>query len=308
MSLWPGAHLPNLNGKIAIITGANSGIGFYSALELARAGATVILACRNTQKGEKAAALINEKAPDRAIFMPLDLADFAAVHEFAGNFKERYGALDLLINNAGIMAPPQRLLTAQGLELQFGVNFIGHFLLTALLLTPLLDARAPRVIQLSSVAHRRGRIDFADLQSVRAYRGWTAYAQSKLAMLVFAQELARRADAGGWGILSLAAHPGVAATELVDNGPGPASAMAWLLKLASPLVRQSATAGAWPILLAATDPYAQPGAYYGPQGLFEFRGRPGIAKIEPAAFNPQTGAQLWEEAERLTGESFKPAP
>jgi NAD(P)-dependent dehydrogenase (short-subunit alcohol dehydrogenase family) len=218
MSLWPGAKLPDLTGKTVIVTGANSGIGYYTALELARAGAETVLACRSAERGESAAARINAAAPGRAKFLRLDLADFASVQEFAGTFKEKHGTLDILINNAGVMAPHRRQVTAQGFELQFGVNFLGHFLLNRLLLPVLLDAPAPRVVQISSLAHRQGRVDFEDLQSERRYHAWAAYQQSKLAMLIFAQELQRRADAGGWGLLSLAAHPGIAATELVANG------------------------------------------------------------------------------------------
>jgi NAD(P)-dependent dehydrogenase (short-subunit alcohol dehydrogenase family) len=308
MSLWPGVQLPPLTGKTAIVTGANSGIGYYTALELARAGADVILACRNPEKGEAAAARINTEAPEHARFECLDLADFASVHAFAGRFKENHGALDILVNNAGVMAPPTRRVTAQGFELQFGVNFLGHFLLTTLLLTPLMNAKAPRVVQVSSVAHRRGSIAFSDLQSERYYRAWKAYQQSKLAMLIFALELQRRSDAGGWGLLSLAAHPGIAATELFANGAGAKSPMARLTRLGAPLIRQSAAAGAWPLVMAATAPDAAPGAYYGPLGVLEFRGPPGIAQARPKARDPEVGARLWDMAETLTGERLIPAP
>src|SRR6516165_7167841 len=164
MSLWPGAKIPDLSGKNIIVTGANSGIGYYAALELAKAGADVVLACRSAAKGEEAAAKVNAEAPGRALFLPLDLADFASVQEFAAVYKERHGKLDILINNAGVMALPTRHVTAQGYEQQFGVNFLGHFLLTALLLTSLMNAPAPRAIQLSSIAHRQGKLAFEDLQ------------------------------------------------------------------------------------------------------------------------------------------------
>lgn len=308
MSLWPGAKLPDLAGKTVIVTGANSGIGYYTALELARAGAEVILACRSAAKGEAAAAKVDAQAPDRARFMALDLADFASVQAFAGAFKETHGKLDILVNNAGVMALPRREVTAQGFERQFGVNFLGHFLLTALLLTTLMDAPAPRVIQLSSIAHRQGRMAFDDLQYERAYKPWPAYQQSKLAMLVFAEELQRRSDAGGWGLLSLAAHPGIAETELVANGPGNKSLMAMALNLGKLFVTQPGDAGAWPTILAAVDTAVKPGAYYGPAGFMEFRGPPTLAKIEPKALDKATGARLWEVAEALTGAEFKPAP
>jgi len=308
MSLWPGAKLPDLSGKTVIVTGANSGIGFYTALELAKAGAEVILACRSAEKGAAAAAKVNAEAPGKAKFMALDLADFASVHAFAASFKEAHGTLDILINNAGVMALPARQVTAQGFELQFGVNFLGHFLLTALLLAPLMKAAAPRVIQISSVAHRDGKMDFDDLQSARNYVPWTAYRQSKLAMLIFAKELQRRSDEGGWGLLSLAAHPGIADTELVANGPGNKSLMAVLLNLGKIFVVQPGDAGAWPTILAAVDAKAAPGAYYGPQGFSEFRGPPGIAQAKPKALDKVAGAKLWEAAEALTGTALKPAP
>jgi NAD(P)-dependent dehydrogenase (short-subunit alcohol dehydrogenase family) len=308
MSLWPGAKLPDLSGKTVIITGANSGIGYYAALELAKAGAEVVMACRSAAKGEAAAAKVNAEAPGRVVFMTLDLADFASVRAFAAAFKERHGKLDILINNAGVMALPKRHVTAQGYEQQFGVNFLGHFLLTNLLLTTLMNAPAPRLVQISSIAHKQGKIAFDDLQYERAYKQWPAYQQSKLAMLIFAEELQRRSDAGGWGLLSLAAHPGVAATELVANGPGNKSLMAIGMNLAKVFVLQPGDAGAWPSILAAVDPAAKPGAYYGPQGFGEFRGPPGPAKIMPRALDEATGAKLWQVAEALTGAEFKPAP
>jgi NAD(P)-dependent dehydrogenase (short-subunit alcohol dehydrogenase family) len=297
MSLWPGAKRPDLTGKLAVITGANSGIGFYTALELERAGASVILACRSLEKGEAAVAKIGGKA----VVQHLDLADLDSVHAFAAAFKERHGTLDLLINNAGVMAPPARQVTKQDFEQQFGVNFLGHFLLTSLLLGPLTKAPAPRVVQLSSIAHRQGVLNFDDIMAERHYQPWTVYQQSKLAMLVFAQELARRSAAGGWGVLSLAAHPGIAKTELVSNGPGGHSATAVVMWLADPFVRQSAEAGAWPSILAATGANAKPGDYYGPQGFMEFRGPPGLGKAEPKALDAASGKRLWELAEKLTG-------
>jgi len=308
MSLWPGAKLPDLSGKNVIITGANSGIGYYAALELAKAGADVVLACRSAQKGEAAAAKVNTEAPGRAVFMPLDLADFGSVRSFAAAYKERCGKLDILINNAGVMALPTRHVTAQGYEQQFGVNFLGHFLLTALLLTTLMNAPAPRLVQISSIAHKQGKIAFDDLQYERGYKPWPVYQQSKLAMLIFAEELQRRSDAGGWGLLSLAAHPGIAATELVANGPGNKSLLAIGMNLAKAFVLQPGDAGAWPSILAAVDAAAKPGAYYGPQGFGEFRGPPGPAKIMPSALDKVTGAKLWQVAEALTGADFKPAP
>ncbi len=308
MSLWPGAKLPDLSGKTIIITGANSGIGYYAALELAKAGAQVTLACRSAEKGQAAAARVNAEAPGRAVFAALDLADLNSVRSFAASFKEAHGSLDLLINNAGVMALPQRHVTAQGFEQQFGVNFLGHFLLTSLLLTTLMNAAAPRLVQISSIAHRQGKIAFDDLQYERNYKPWPVYQQSKLAMLIFAEELQRRSDAGGWGLLSLAAHPGIAATELVANGPGNKSLLAIAMNIGKAFVLQPGDAGAWPTILAAVDAAAQPGAYYGPAGFGEFRGPPTLAKIKPQALDKATGARLWDVAEQLTGAEFKPAP
>lgn len=308
MSLWPGARMPDLTGKTVIVTGANSGIGYYTALELAKAGADVTLACRSAPKGEAAAGAVNAQTPGRAKFMALDLADLNSVKAFAAAFKEGHGKLDLLINNAGVMALPTRQVTAQGFEQQFGVNFLGHFLLTSLLLTTLMNAPAPRLVQISSIAHRQGKIAFDDLQYERAYKPWPVYQQSKLAMLMFAQELQRRSDAGGWGLLSLAAHPGIAATELVSNGPGNKSLLAIAMNIGKAFVLQPGDAGAWPTILAAVDTAAQPGGYYGPAGMGEFRGPPTLAKIKATALDKVTGARLWNVAETLTGAEFKPAP
>lgn len=308
MSLWPGAHIPDLSGRTVIVTGANSGIGFYAALEFARAGADVILACRSAERGAKALAGIEAQAPGRARLELLDLADFASIHDFAARVTAQGRAIDILLNNAGVMAPPTRQTTAQGFEIQFGVNFLGHFLLTALLLKLAMNAKAPRIIQVSSVAHRQGVMAWDDLQAERRYRAWNAYRQSKLAMLIFAEELGRRAAMGGWNILSLAAHPGIAATELVANGPGRNSLIALIQKLGAPFVQQPGDAGAWPLILAAIDPDARQGGYYGPRDLFECRGRPGLAKIEPKALDESAGQRLWEAAERLTGVTLRPSP
>ena len=308
MSLWPGARIPNLSGQTVVVTGANSGVGYFAAMEFARAGAEVVLACRSADRGGTALAGIESVAPGRARLEMLDLSDLSSVHEFAARLKTRCSKIDILLNNAGVMAPPARQTTAQGFELQFGVNFLGHFLLTALLLEPLMNAEAPRIIQVSSVAHRQGVMAWEDLQSVRRYHAWSAYRQSKLAMLIFAQELGRQAEKGGWGLLSLAAHPGIAATELVANGPGRNSMIARLQKIGAPFVQQSGDAGAWPLILAAVDPAARQGGYFGPQGWFEFRGVPGTAKIEPRAMDLVAARKLWETAEQLTGVPLKLAP
>lgn len=308
MSLWPNARLPDLSGQTAVITGANSGIGYYAALEFARAGADVILACRSVERGKAALAGIEVQARGRARLELLDLADLESVRAFAARIAARQEAIDILLNNAGVMAPPTRQTTAQGFELQLGVNFLGHFLLTALLMERLRKTRATRIIQVSSIAHRQGRMAWEDLQSERQYRAWNAYRQSKLAMLIFALELGRRAEAAGLKALSLAAHPGIAATELVRNGPGRNSLIGVLQNLAAPLIQQPGDAGAWPLILAGIDPAARQGAYYGPQGWLECRGLPGAAKAEPKALDKDAGQRLWDAAEQLTGTAFRLYP
>jgi NAD(P)-dependent dehydrogenase (short-subunit alcohol dehydrogenase family) len=308
MADWSTADIPSQAGKLAIVTGANSGIGYYTALELARAGAQVIVACRNEAKGKATAAAINAVAPGMAVFETLDLASLASVRDFAARVKEAQGKLDILVNNAAVMGLPKRQVTADGFEMQLGVNFLGHFLLTALLLQRLMMASAPRVVQVSSIAHRQGHIDLKDLQALHGYKGMQVYNQTKLAMLMFALELQRRSDAGGWGILSLAAHPGISRTELVVNGFGPDSGMAFLMKLAGPFVTQSAERGAWPSLMAATSPQVAPSGYYGPTGFMEFRGPAGVAKPARQALDQTVAKALWEAAETLTGQKLTPDP
>jgi NAD(P)-dependent dehydrogenase (short-subunit alcohol dehydrogenase family) len=305
MTAWNTADIPPQTGKFAVVTGANSGIGYYTALELARAGAQVIIASRNEARGLTAAAAINEKIPGkRASFEWLDLASLASVASFASRILASLPALDILINNAGVMALPQRETTEDGFEMQIGVNYLGHFALTAQLLPLLRKAAAPRAVQLSSLVHRNGRIDFADLQSEK-YSGWTAYSQSKLAMLMFALELQRRSDANGWNILSIAAHPGLSKTELVANGLGNKTIFGRLTGLSVAIMGQSAAAGALPTLYAATSASVVPGGcYYGPLGFQEFKGPPGVAVIKPHAEDPGVAKRLWEISEGLTKTEF----
>ena len=309
MASWTVADIPPQNGKFAIVTGANSGIGYDTALELARAGAEVIIATRHAARGEAAVARIKVALPHaRVRFEALDLADLASVRDFAARIKASHGKLDILVNNAGVMALPRRRLTLDGFETQLGVNFLGHFLLTALLLPLLMKAEAPRVVQISSIAHRRGKIALDDLQAEKSYQPWRVYQQSKLAILMFALELQRRSDAGGWGITSLAAHPGIAATELVANGPGNHSLAGRLWPIFGRFITHSSAAGALPTLLAATARNLTPGGYYGPTGFREFHGPPGSAKIESQAMDTAVAKALWAAAERLTGQAFTPGP
>lgn len=308
MSGWTVAELPPLAGKFAIVTGANSGTGFFTACALASAGAQVVVACRNPARGAEAVAKIEKIAPGRASFGELDLASLASVRKFAAGIKAEHGVLDILVNNAGVMGLKKRQTTADGFEMQLGVNFLGHFALTALLLPLLVKAPAPRVVQVSSIAHRRGQIDLADLQATKKYRPMQVYSQSKLAMLMFAFELQRRSDAGGWGLLSVAAHPGIARTALVANGMGAISPAGLMMKLAGPFVTHSGAAGAAPIIYAAAAKNIVPAGYYGPTGFQEFRGPPGVAIAKPQALHRGVARGLWEAAEALTGETFISAP
>jgi NAD(P)-dependent dehydrogenase (short-subunit alcohol dehydrogenase family) len=305
MKRWTAADIPRQAGRLAAVTGANSGLGYETALELARAGANVIVASRSAAKGQAAVDKIKAQIPGaKVIFEPLDLASLASVAAFAERMKASYQSLDILINNAAVMALPQRQTTANGFEMQIGTNYFGHFALTALLLPLLRTAPAPRTVQLSSIAHKRGQIDFADLQSTASYIPWKAYNQSKLAMLMFAFELQRRSDANGWGILSLAAHPGVALTELINNGQGANSLAAYGSKLVAPFLFHAPAAGALPTLYAATSTGAQPGGYYGPQGFMDMKGPPGPAKTMPQAKDLAAARQLWDVSEQLTGVKF----
>ena len=303
---WTTADIPPQHGRTAIVTGANSGIGYETGLALAGAGAEVVLAVRSAERGAAAAERIRARHPDADVRSELlDLGDLASVHAFADRIAGATPALHLLVNNAGVMALPRRELTTDGFERQLGVNFLGHFALTARLLPLLRAAQSPRVVQLSSLAHLRGRIDFADLQGERRYTPWRAYTQSKLAMLLFALELDRRSRAHGWDILSNAAHPGWAATDLIANGMAAGGSLRGrIADLGFALVAQSSAAGALPTLYAATAPEASGGGYYGPLGPGEIRGAPGAARIATHARDPVVAARLWQDAERLTGIAF----
>jgi NAD(P)-dependent dehydrogenase (short-subunit alcohol dehydrogenase family) len=305
MTGWTAADIPSQAGKIAVVTGANSGLGYETALQLARAGARVIIASRNVTKGVTATAAINRQITgEAASFELLDLASLASIAGFAARMQETLPNLDILINNAGVMALPVRQTTQDGFEMQFGVNYLGHFALTAQLLPLLLKATAPRTVQLSSIAHRSGRINFVDLQGQKKYSAWPTYAQSKLAMLIFALELQRRSAGFGWNILSTAAHPGVAQSELIANGPGSNTIVGRLTGLAISIMGQSTAAGALPTLYAATCPLVVPGAYYGSTGFQEMKGPPGVAVIKPQAEDLTTAKRLWQVSEELTKVTF----
>jgi NAD(P)-dependent dehydrogenase (short-subunit alcohol dehydrogenase family)/catechol 2,3-dioxygenase-like lactoylglutathione lyase family enzyme len=267
------------------VTGATGGLGYETALALAKAGAEVILTGRDDRKGQSAIEKIGrEVSGARVSYEPLDLANHASIADFSQRMHSRK-SLDLLINNAGVMALPRRQTTSDGFEMQFGTNYLGHFVLTARLIPLLRRASEPRVVNVSSLARRTAFIDFDDLQGARAYSPWKAYGQSKLAMLMFALQLQRRSDATGWNLTSNAAHPGFARTGLFASGPGGLLSLA--SDFAAPFFGQSATDGARPILFAAASPEAMPGAYYGPGAIGELRGAPAPALIMPQARDGQ---------------------
>jgi len=299
---WSPADLPSLSGRRAVVTGANSGIGYHTALELARHGAEVTLAVRTPEKGERAAALIRSEVPGASVHVAaLDLGSLESVRELAGAWS---GPLDLLVDNAGLMMPPSYRQTRDGFELQFGTNHLGHFALTGRLLPALLDAPSPRVVVVSSIAHRRGTRDVVDGNPPERYQPQTTYANSKLANLLFAFELQRRARAAGTALTVAAAHPGVSSTNLVtsDQGLGSMRAVRLLAPVLVPLVFQSPARGAEPSLYAAT--VAEPGSYSGPRGLREARGHAGPARPSPVALDEDLAARLWRVSEDLTGVQY----
>jgi NAD(P)-dependent dehydrogenase (short-subunit alcohol dehydrogenase family) len=305
---WKTEQIPDQRGRTAIVTGANSGLGLVTARELARRGARVILACRNVDKGAKAAREIEAAALGAEVELaPLDLGDLSSVQAFADSFRSSHegDGLDLLINNAGVMAPPRRQ-TADGFELQLGTNLLGHFALTARLIELMQGRADARVVTLSSNAHKMGRIDFEDLQSERHYTRWGAYGQSKLADLMFSLELDRRLRASGSSVKSVAAHPGYAATNL-QTAAAPALDRI-VMQFTNLIVAQSADMGALPSLYAATYPGLEGGSYVGPDGIGEFRGHPHLVSPNRAARDEQAAARLWSVSEELTGVRFALAP
>lgn len=301
MKSWTTADIPSQADRLAVITGTG-GLGLETALALAAAGAEVIVAGRNPAKGRIAIEKIQAATPGaKARFEALDLASLATVKEFADRMIAANRPIDLLINNAAVMSLPQRKVTRDGFEMQLGTNFLGHFALTARLMPLLQRSVKPVVVELSSTAHHWGRIRFADMQLERSYTPWRAYGQSKLAMLMFAFELQRQSDAHGWQLLSTAAHPGYARTDLIANGPGEHGSFVALSRLLGKFLSHSAAEGALPTLMAAADPSAEPGGYYGPTGRFELIGPPGKAKIDKKALDVDVAHKLWEASTQLTG-------
>ena len=307
------ATVPDLSGRLAVVTGANSGLGFGLARRLSAAGADVVMAIRNRAKGEAAIDEIRATVPNAKLTIkPLDLSSLAGVAALGEQLNADGRPIDILINKAGVMTPPTRDTTTDGFELQFGSNHLGHFALTAHLLPLLRAADQARVVSLSSLAARQGRIHFDDPQLEQSYTPMGAYGQSKLAVLMFARELDRRSREAGWGILSNAAHPGLTKTNLQISGPSHGrskpSTMEQLYKLSwrlTPFLWQEIDEGILPALYAATSPQAEGGAFYGPHGIYEASGG-GVttAKVPARARNDADGRQLWELSEKLTGVSF----
>jgi NAD(P)-dependent dehydrogenase (short-subunit alcohol dehydrogenase family) len=300
---WKVEDIPDQTGRTAVITGANSGLGLAAARALAGAGADVVLACRNIEKGEAAMASIRATAPAATVTVEaLDLSSLASVREFAERFGAERDGLDLLINNAGVMAPPRRE-TADGFEQQFGTNHLGHFALTGLLLSGMQGRGDARVVTVSSTAHKMGRINFDDLQRQRRYFRWSAYGQSKLANLLFARELDKRLRAAGSTVKSLAAHPGYSATNLQSAAP-PLIDRA-VMTVTNRLLAQSAEMGALPELYAATRPNLEGGLFIGPDGFEEQRGHPKVVSPVKAGRDEAVAARLWTVSEGLTGVSYE---
>jgi NAD(P)-dependent dehydrogenase (short-subunit alcohol dehydrogenase family) len=297
MKKWTLNAVPDQSGRVAIVTGANTGIGFETAAALAARNATVVMACRNRQKAEDATVRIRERTPDAGLeFLELDLASLASVERFADSFRAGHDRLDLLINNAGVMIPPFGT-TEDGFELQFGCNHLGHFALTGRLLDLIQSTPEARVVNVSSMAHRYGTMDFDNLNAEKGYDKMAAYGLSKLANLLFTFELQRRVDAAGSKVVATAAHPGWTGTDLQRHSG--------LINFLNIFFAQSPPMGALPTLRAATDPDAKGGDYFGPRGFYEMRGYPKAVGTTPAARNEIDARRLWELSEKLTGVSFE---
>jgi NAD(P)-dependent dehydrogenase (short-subunit alcohol dehydrogenase family) len=297
---WTAADIPDQSGRVAVVTGANTGLGLETARELAGKGARVVLAVRNIEKGEGALTSIRESHPDADVeLQQLDLASLGSVRSAAREVAARFTVIDLLINNAGVMYTP-RQQTADGFEMQFGTNHLGHFAWTGLLLDKVLPANGARIVTVSSVGHRIfSKIDFDDLQAEKRYNRVSAYGRSKLANLLFTYELQRRLEAADTTTAALAAHPGGSATELGRHIPGG--------RLAEPLLgvfAQSAAMGALPTLRAATDPDAQGGQYYGPDGFMETRGHPVLVESSDRSHEVETQQHLWAASEEATDVTY----
>jgi NAD(P)-dependent dehydrogenase (short-subunit alcohol dehydrogenase family) len=308
MSTWTAADVPDQSGRTVVVTGANSGLGLEGTKHFAEAGATVVMACRSTDKGEAAAAEVRQTAPDADLDVrECDLADLENVASFAEGVADDHASVDVLCNNAGVMAIP-RSETADGFETQLGVNHLGHFALTGHLLGALRasDGEA-RVVSQSSGLHERGEMDFDDLHGEREYDKWDAYAQSKLANLLFAYELDRRLDAAGVDdVTSVGCHPGYSSTNLQYRGPEESGSWVRLtmMRVANAVVGQSPSVGALPMVYAATHPSIEGGEYVGPGGLMDMRGYPEVQASSDRSHDEASAQRLWEVSAELTGVTY----
>ena len=300
---WTTEDIPNLKGKTALVTGANSGLGYHTALELARKGAHVIMACRNASRAQAALDQILAEVPNASLeLMTLDLASLASIRSFAETFQSKYSQLHIQINNAGVMDIPRRQ-TADGFEMQFGINHLGHFALPGLLLNTIRSTPGSRIVTVSSMMHQSGAINFDDLMGEHRYDSWGAYSQSKLANLLFAYELQRKLDERQSSTLSLAAHPGYAATNLQFVGAEMRGSVVqrWMMGTGNFLFAQSTAQGALPELYAATAPQVEGGAYIGPDAWGGSRGYPTVVKSNAKSHDQAVAQRLWQVSEQLTG-------
>jgi len=301
---WTAAAMPPQAGKTVLVTGANSGVGFQAARELARHGAQVLLGVRDVAKGEAARQRILAESPQAQVaIVPLDMASLASIRGFAGEFVSSGAKLDVLVNNAGVMALPKREQTADGFERQFGTNHLGHFALTGLLIPALLRAQAPRVVTVASLAHRNGKMEWDNLQSEKSYSPWGAYNMSKLANILFARELDRRTREAHSKLMSVAVHPGVSQTNISAHGT---DLKTTLFRIFGGLFVQNDEMGSLPTLYAATEPGVQGGQYIGPDGRGEMGGYPKVVQPRPQGLDEQAGRRLWTVSEQLTGVVYPP--
>jgi NAD(P)-dependent dehydrogenase (short-subunit alcohol dehydrogenase family) len=304
MARWTANDIADQSGRVAVVTGANSGLGYITARELARKGARVALACRNEVRGREAVARLIADVPHADVELrSLDMASLASIRAFADGIQASYPVLDLLVNNAGVMAIPRRE-TADGFEMQFGTNHLGHFALTGLLLPLLVNQPDARVVTVSSTAHRPGGLNFDDIMHERSYRRWKVYSDSKLANLLFTYEFQRRLSAIDSPLISVAAHPGTASTNLVKPGSEGNRLKQIVMTVGIRLIGQSEAQGALPQLYAATSPDVRGGEYFGPNGIAENRGYPKRVDSTSASKDPATAARLWELSEDLTGVGY----
>jgi len=301
MSEFELSKMPSQKGKIAVVTGANTGLGYETALGLASKECKVIMACRNKDKAEQAMADIRKEVPNADLeFIKLDLNSLKSVREFAKVYSEKHDKLDLLINNAGLMIPPL-MRTEEGFESQFGVNYLGHFLLTNLLFPIIKKTDKARVVSLSSIAHKSGRIQFDDPNWQNSYSRSDAYSQSKVACLMFAYELQRKLNNLSSNVISVAAHPGVSDTELGRYIP---KVLYYIFKPITPLFTHHPKEAAKPTLMTALDENVNGGDYYGPTGFNEMKGEPGKAQSTGYSKKRDEAQKLWELSEKLTGQKF----